>query len=133
LSLTSNRGVAEYWIVRSSRTMTSVILLLSALPGLAGAQTAPEKLQLVISKLRSCVRTYAPAAQAAGVRNGGDAINFFLKICITLPPGFADDGAALPGALSSSDLADVGAVPPGIFRRVAGEEWGNFVEQTRAR
>jgi hypothetical protein len=109
------------------------ILLLAALPGSASAQTAPnEKFQQVISKLRSCVRTYAPAAQAAGMQTG-DAINFFLKICINLPPGFADAGAALPGTLSSSDLADVGAVPPGIFRRVAGEEWGNFVEQTRTR
>jgi hypothetical protein len=110
------------------------LLLLAVLPGSASAQTAPnEKLQQVISKLRSCVRTYAPAAQAAGMQNTGDAINFFLKICINLPPGFADAGAALPGALSSSDLADVGAVPPGIFRRVAGEEWGSFVEQTRTR
>jgi hypothetical protein len=114
--------------------MISAILLLAALPGSAGAQTAPnEKLVEVISKLRSCVRTYAPAAQAAGMRNSGDAINFFLKTCITLPPGFADAGEALPGALPSSDLADVGAVPPGIFRRVAGEEWASFVEQTRTR
>jgi hypothetical protein len=114
--------------------MTSVMLLLAALPGSAGAQTAPnEKLQQVISKLRSCVRTHAPAAQAAGMRNSSDAINFFLKVCISLPPGFADAGEALPGALSSSDLADVGAVPPGIFRRVAGEEWASFVEQTRTR
>jgi hypothetical protein len=114
--------------------MISVIFLLAALPGSAGAQTVPnEKLQQVISKLRSCVRTHAPAAQAAGVRNSGDASNFFLKICITLPPGFADAGEALPGALSSSDLADVGAVPPGIFRRVVGEEWTSFVEQKRTR
>jgi hypothetical protein len=114
--------------------MTSVILLLAALPGSASAQTAPnEKLQQVISKLRSCVRTYAPAAQTAGAENFGDAINFFLKICINLPPGFADAGAALPGTLSSSDLADVGAVPPGIFRRITREEWTNFVEQTRTR
>jgi hypothetical protein len=110
------------------------ILLLAILPGAGGAQTAQnEKLQQAISKLRSCVRTYAPAAQAAGMLNSGDAVNFFLKTCITLPPGFADAGAALPGALSSSDLADVGAVPPGIFRRVAGEEWASFVEQTRTR
>jgi hypothetical protein len=76
--------------------MTSFfILLLAALPGSAGVQTAPnEKLQQVISKLRSCVRTYAPAAQAT--RNSGDAINFFLKICITLPPGFADAGGCPP-------------------------------------
>jgi hypothetical protein len=56
------------------------MLLLAALPGSAGAQTAPnEKLAQVISKLGSCVRTHAPAAQAAGMRNSGDAINFFLK------------------------------------------------------
>jgi hypothetical protein len=114
--------------------MMSVILLFAALPGSARAQTAPnEKLEQVISKLRSCVRTYAPAAQAAGVQNTGDATNFFLKTCITLPPGFAGAGVPLPGALSSDDLADVGAVPPGIFRRVTGEEWTNFVGQARTR
>jgi hypothetical protein len=96
--------------------MASVVLLLAALPGSVSAQAAPnEKLAQVISKLGSCVRTFAPAAEAAGMRNSSNAINFFLKICITLPQGFADAGEALPGALSSSDLADVGAVPLAYF------------------
>ena len=101
------------------------------------AQTAAqnENLLQVISKLKTCVRTYAPAAQAAGVQKTSDAINFFIKTC-TPPVGvLANAGAAPAGPvmLSLSDLANVGAMPPGIVRRVIGEEWASFVEETRTR
>lgn len=91
-----------------------------------------ENLLQVISKLKACVRTYAPAA---GEQKTSDAINFFIKTCI--PPvdvlGNAGAAPARPGMLSLSDLANVGAVPPGMFRRVIGEEWASFIEETRAR
>ena len=116
---------------------TAITLLLATVPWSASAQTAAqnENLLQVTSKLKTCVRTYAPAAQAAGVQKTGDAINFFIKTC-TPPVGvFANAGAAPagPGMLSLSDLANVGAMPPGMFRRVIGEEWASFVEETRTR
>ena len=116
---------------------TAITLLLATAPWSVSAQTAAqtENLLQVISKLKTCVRTYAPAAQAAGVQKPSDAINFFIKTCI--PPvsvlGNADAASAGPGTLSLSDLANVGAMPPGIFRRVIGEEWASLVEETRAR
>jgi hypothetical protein len=35
--------------------------------------------------------------------------------------------------LSQSDFANMGATPPGILRRVVGEEWASFVEEARTR
>ena len=116
-----------------------IALLLAIAPWSASAQSAQnENLKEVISKLRACVRTYAPAAQAAGMQTTSDAINFFIETCT--PPltvsALNDPGAAprpRPGALSLTDYANVGALPPGMFRRVIGEEWAAFVEETRAR
>ena len=100
------------------------------------AQTAAqsENLLQVISKLKTCVRTYAPA-QAARAQSTSDAINFFIKKCTPPLGDLTNAGAAPagPGMLSLSDLANVGAIPPGMFRRVIGEEWADFVEQTRTR
>jgi hypothetical protein len=72
------------------------------------------------------------------MQNTSDAINFFIETCT--PPltvsALINPGAApppRPGTLSLSDLANVGAMPPGIFRRVIGEEWADFTEQPRTR
>lgn len=117
-----------------------VTLLLATVPWSVSAQTAQnENLKEVISKLRACVRTYAPAVQAVGMQKTSDAINFFIETCT--PPlsviDLTNAGAAppppRPGMLSPSDFANVGAVPPGIFRRAIGEEWAAFVEETRTR
>jgi hypothetical protein len=90
----------------------------------------------VIAKLRACVRTYAPAARAAAMQNTGNAINFLVETCS--PPMKVSDltsPGATPspqsGALSLSDLANAGAIPPGLFRRVVSEEWADIVDQTR--
>jgi hypothetical protein len=116
--------------LRIGQLRTVIALLLATVPWSVLAQTAQdENLKEVISKLRACVRTYAPAAQAAGMQNTSDAINFFIETCT--PPltvsALINPGAAprpRPGMLSLSDYANVGAVPPpGIFRRVIGEEW----------
>jgi hypothetical protein len=116
---------------------TAITLLLVSVPWSVSAQTAAqnENLQQVISKLKTCVRTYAPDAQTVGVEKTDDAINFFIKTCIPPLGHLANAGAAplRPGMLSLSDLDNVGAVPPGLFRRVVGEEWAAFVEETRAR
>jgi hypothetical protein len=72
------------------------------------------------------------------MQNTNDAINFFIETCT--PPlavsTLINPGAApppRPGMLSLSDYANVGAVPPGIFRRVIGKEWAAFVEETSTR
>jgi hypothetical protein len=116
---------------------TAIALLLATVPWSVSAQTAAqnEKLAQVIAKLKTCVGIYAPTAQAAGMQKTSDAINFFIEICT--PPidvlGNGGAASARPGALSRSDFANVGAIPPGIFRRVTGEEWVSFVEKTRTR
>ena len=96
----------------------AITLLLATVSWSVLAQTAQdENLRQVVSRLRSCVRTNAPSAQAAGVQNTSDAVNFLIKTCS--PP------------LSELDPTNIGAVPPGMFRRAIGEEWSAFVEKTR--
>jgi hypothetical protein len=70
------------------------------------------------------------------MQNTSDAINFFIEACtppltvsFLINPGSAPPPR--PGMLSLNDLANVGAITPGLFRRVIGEEWADFVEQTR--
>jgi hypothetical protein len=72
------------------------------------------------------------------MQNTSNVINFFIEACtppLTLSvltnPGVVP--SPRPGMLSLSDYANVGAVPPGIFQRVIGEEWVAFIEQTRLR
>jgi len=38
-----------------------------------------------------------------------------------------------PGAVSPSDLDGVGAIPPGLFRRIVSEKWAHIVDQTCTR
>jgi hypothetical protein len=115
---------------------TAITLLLATVPWSVSAQTAQdENLKEVISKLRACVRIYAPAAQTAEMQSTSDAINFFIKTC-TPPVSFLGNAGAAPagpGMLSLSDFANVGAIPPGVLRRVIDKEWATFVEETRTR
>jgi hypothetical protein len=107
---------------------TAITLLLATVSWPVSAQTAAqnENLLQLLSKLRICVRANAPAAHAAGMKNTSDATDFLIKRCI--PPlvllGDADAAPPRPGMLSQSDFGNVGAMPPGILRRVVGEEWG---------
>jgi hypothetical protein len=117
---------------------TIVALLIAIAPWSVSAQTTPDdRLKEVVSKLRACVRTYAPSARAAGIQNTGDAINLFIETCT--PPisilGNLSAPPARPGMLTLNDFADIGGAAqlPGGFRRVVGEEWTAFVEETRAR
>jgi hypothetical protein len=117
----------------------AIALLLATVPWSVSAQTGKdEKLNEVIAKLRACVRTYAPAAQAAGTQSTRNAINFLMEAC--LPPLRVSDltnpgtiPSPPPGALSLSDLANVGAIYPGLFRHVISEEWADISDQTRTR
>jgi hypothetical protein len=117
---------------------TLIALLFVTVPWSVSGDTAQdENLKAVISKLKACVRTYTPAAEAAAMANA-DAVHFFIETCT--PPltvsALINPGAVpspRPGMLSQSDFADLGPVPPGIFRRVISEEWAAFVEETRAR
>ena len=121
------------------RLRIPVALLLATASWSVSAQTSGnEKLDEVIAKLRACIRMYAPAARAAGTQNAPDAINFLIETCI--PPvrvsDLTDPGATpspQPGALSPSDLANVGAIPPGLFRRVVNEDWADILDQSRKR
>ncbi len=114
----------------------AVVVLLATVPWSVSAETSEnEKLNEVLAKLRACVRTYAPAARTQTTR---DPLNFLIETCS--PPLRASDltspGAspgADPGALSPSDLAGVGAIPPGLFRHVVSEEWADIIDPTRAR
>lgn len=128
------RGRPNLW---TGPLRTAITLLLATVPWSVSAQTAAqnENLLQLLSKLKSCVRANAPAAQAAGMKNTSDATDFFIKTCIP-PIVFPGDSAAAPprpGMLSQSDFANMGATPPGILRRVVGEEWASFVEEARTR
>jgi hypothetical protein len=64
------------------------------------------------------------------MQNTSDAMHFFIETCT--PPLTVSAlirvhlSPARPGMLSLSDYSNVGAVPPGIFRRVIGDEWTAF-------
>jgi hypothetical protein len=124
--------VLLFWI---GPLRTAITLLLAIVPWSVSAQTTAqnENLLKVITKLKACVQTYTPAAQAAGVQTTGDAINFFMKTC-TPPIGVLGSAAPTgPGMLSQSDFDNIGAIPPGIFRRAVKDEWATFIEETRTR
>jgi hypothetical protein len=72
------------------------------------------------------------------MQNTNDAINFLIETCIPTPTlsALINPGAApppRPGTLSPSDLTNLGAVTPGIFRAVIRDEWAAFVEEARTR
>jgi hypothetical protein len=99
---------------------TAITLLLATVSWSVSAQTGQsDKLRQIVSNLKACVRTYAPKARAAGVQTSSDAVNFFAKTCG--PP------------LNELAPADVGAIPPGLFRIAISREWDAFIEETRSR
>jgi hypothetical protein len=117
----------------------AVALLLATVPWSASAETDQnEKRDEVIAKLRACVRMYAPAAQVARTQNNRDPVEFLIETCS--PPLRVTDLAhpkaasgSQPGAILPSDLAGVGAIPPGLFRHIVGEEWTIFRDQKSPR
>jgi len=121
------------------RLMSTACLLLATMSLPVSAQTTQdEKLAQVLSKLRACVRTNAPAAQQAGIKTIGEAAEFFQKKCF--PPlvfslGQNTDAGqnTSPGQITELDLKGVGAMPPGIYRRVVSEEWTAAIEEARPR
>ena len=116
--------LASLWI---GRLRIAIALLLATVPWSVRAQTTQsENLRQFVSELKACVRAHAPAAQAAGVQTTSDAVDFFIKACI--PPVRLSD---LVSANAAS--ADLGAVPPGMFRHVIGDEWAALMEEKRTR
>ncbi len=96
---------------------TAGALFLVIVTEAASAQAQQDQgLGQVISKLKECVRTNAHSARAAGMQTTADASDFFFRVCG--PP------------LSDLAQAKIGAVPPGIFRRVVDEEWRAFEAAT---
>jgi hypothetical protein len=103
--------------VRSLRAASTLLLMVTTWS--APAQTAQkDELRQVVSNLRACVRTHAPAAQAAGIQTAEEAVGFFRERCS--PPAI------------DLDPAKVGAIPPGLLRVTVREEWVSF-EKTRQR
>jgi hypothetical protein len=94
------------------RALASALLLAVVAASAAARAEQDQSLGQVISRLRACVQTNAPSARAIGMQTTADASNFFLGVCGPPP----------------NDLGQIGAVPPGIFRRVVGEEWRAFVD-----
>lgn len=91
----------------------AITLLFAFVPLLASAQTAQnEQLRQVISNLKSCVRTHAAEAQAAGVR-ASSAADYFARMCAP-----------------SADVESVGATPLGLFRTTINAEWDAFIKET---
>ncbi|MET4425689.1 hypothetical protein [Bradyrhizobium sp. RT3a] len=97
-----------------------ITLLLAIVPWSAWAQIGQnEKLGEIIAKLKACVRTHAPEVQAPAAKGSGNAVDYFIKVCS--PP------------ITDLDPANVGAVPPGIFRVTITEEWDAIAGETRTR
>jgi type II secretory pathway pseudopilin PulG len=93
---------------------TAIALLLTTVSWSASAQTAQnEQLRQVISNLKTCVRMRAPEAQANGVDTTGDAVEYLVRTC----------------SPRVTELENVGAVPPGIFRITIDEECAAFVKR----
>ena len=115
----------------------TIILLLVALPWSISAQAGKdEKLDEVIGKLRVCARMYAPSVQ--GMQSPRNAIDILMEPC-SPPPRLRDldnpevSPGPKPGAVLPSDLADLGAVSPGLFRHIISEEWASFLDHARTR
>lgn len=100
----------------------AIVPLLLTLPFAASAET-PQGEQSSVSRLRTCVRSHARDAQAAGVRTPDDAASYFVKVCLPLFGMF----------LESNNTAKEEALPPGIYRNVIRQEWSGFVDQGDSR
>ena len=96
----------------------AVLVLLLALPFSVTAQT-PQAEQSSVSRFRDCVRSHAADAKAAGVRTAGEAANYAMKMCAPLFGVF----------LGLPTTSEEEALPPGIYRQIIREEWGDFLEQ----
>jgi hypothetical protein len=95
----------------------AIALLFAILPWSVSAQAEQDQnLPQAISKLRACVQTNAPSAQASGVHNTDDVSDFFFRKC----------------GPSTSEFDTAKGVPPGIFRRTLLDEWRIFVEARAA-
>jgi hypothetical protein len=109
---------------------TLVTLVLATVSCSASAQPAvhDDQLRQLIAKLKHCVQTYAPAAQAAGIEKTGEIVDFFIKTCspsLDLPAS----ATTRPGALSLRDFDIIGGMPPGVLRRAVSDEWATFTHQ----
>ena len=105
----------------------STALLLSAGPSFGQQADDDQVLQQQLSSLRACVRSHAPEIYARGIRTTGDAQELLLKRCIQLNDLFASI------KLSELPTPKVQAIPPGIFRRTAREEWTAFLNGVSGR
>jgi hypothetical protein len=96
------------------RLLTAMALLaIMAQPSLGQSARGDDRLQPLISSLRTCVRANASAAYNADVRTESEAVAFLV---------------ARSNATILDELAKAGdvVVPPGLFRVVIRQEWTAF-------
>lgn len=101
----------------------AVLASLLMLPFSAAAQT-PQDEKPYVSDFRACVRLNTTGARAAGVRTEDQAVDYALKRCMPLFGVFMGSVNTLP---LSSSIPEGEAVPPGLFRVIVRQEWGDFI------
>jgi hypothetical protein len=102
-----------------AKALMIVLALITARPSLAQS-SREDRLQPLVSRLRTCVRSNAARAYASGIRTEADAVAFFRQRCDTT---IKDELA------KGQDLL----VPPGLLRIVMREEWAAFMASSNGK
>ena len=102
-------------------------LLLLAGPSFGQQADYDEALQQQLSSLRACVRSHAAEVYARGIRAVRDAEEIFLNRCTSLNDLFASI------KLNELPTSKVRAMPPGILRMTARDEWAAFLNGASGR
>jgi hypothetical protein len=103
------------------RLLTAMALLaIIAQPSLGQSADGDDRLQPLISRLRTCVRANASVAYNAGIRTEPEAVAVLVTRC---------------NATTLDELAKAGdlVVPPGLFRGVIRQEWTAFTTGSNSR
>jgi hypothetical protein len=114
-----NAVLVSYEMIK--RLLTAMALLaITAQPSLGQSAHGDDRLQPLISSLRTCVRVNASAAYNAGIRTEPEAVAFLVARC---------------NATILDELAKAGdpVVAPGLFRVVIRQEWTAFTTGSNSR
>lgn len=104
----------------------ALLVLLLMLPLSVTAQ-APQGEKPYVSDFRICVRAHTADAQAAGVLTVDEAATYAMKMCAPLFGVFLESNNTSPRPSIPAEEA----VPPGLFRAIVREEWGDFLERNK--
>jgi hypothetical protein len=122
IALSKTLAGANIWERALRATVLASLLIL---PFSAAAQT-PRDEKPYVSEFRACVRSHTTDAQAAGVRTENQAVDYAIKTCAPLFGVFLGSGST-SSPTSSTPAGD--ALPPGLFRVIVRQEWGDFIGQ----